>query len=80
MEFDYKWLDGEAREGFYVSSIMKRAWAAQIEMLQDIDEVCQQNNICYFADWGTLLGAVRHRGFIPWDDDLDICMLRKDFD
>lgn len=80
MEFNYKWLDGEAREGFYVSSIMKRAWAAQIEMLQDIDEVCQQNNICYFADWGTLLGAVRHRGFIPWDDDLDICMLRKDFD
>ena len=80
MEFDYKWLEGEARDGFYVSSMMKRAWAAQLEMLQDIDEACQQNNIRYFADWGTLLGAVRHRGFIPWDDDLDICMLRDDFD
>lgn len=48
--------------------------------MNDIDKVCRDNGIQYFADWGTLLGAVRHHGYVPWDDDVDICMKRQDYD
>ena len=77
MEFQEKFFESEVREGFYVTSMMKRSWAAQLEILKDVDKVCSKYGITYFADAGTLLGTVRHRGFIPWDDDLDICMMRK---
>ena len=49
-----------------------------VEMLVDIDEYCAANNLKYFLAYGTLLGAVRHKGFIPWDDDIDIMMPRQD--
>lgn len=49
-----------------------------VEMLVEIDKVCRNNNINYWIDFGTLLGAVRHGGFIPWDDDLDIAMPTED--
>ena len=74
-----EYFDDEVREGFFVSSMMKRYWAAQIKVLSEIDKVCRKYEIRWFADYGTLLGAVRHGGMIPWDDDMDICMLRKDW-
>ncbi len=60
-------------------SAIKQAWAAEIQVLNEIDKVCNELGIKYFVAMGTLLGAVRHAGFIPWDDDLDICMLRDDY-
>ncbi len=74
-----EYFNDEVREGFFVSSMMKRYWAAQIKVLSEIDRVCKKHGIRWFADCGTLLGAVRHGGMIPWDDDMDICMLRKDW-
>ncbi len=69
----------EVRNGFYIPTAIKQAWAASLDVLTEIDRVCEKYGIKYFADWGTLLGAVRHGGFVPWDDDLDICMLRDDY-
>lgn len=77
--FDDSYFAEEERDGFVISSMMKRVWAAQICVLEEIRRVCEMLHIPFFADWGTLLGAVRHHGFIPWDDDMDICMLRKDY-
>ena len=79
MELAKSFFEDEVRDGFYVTSDIKHAWAAQLEVLSDVDKACQDNGIQYFAEWGTLLGAVRHHGFIPWDDDMDICMKRADY-
>lgn len=78
-EFPESYFKGEEKEGFYVEEMMKRAWAAQIEVLELIDRICKEYEIPYFADWGTLLGTIRHKGFIPWDDDIDIVMKRDDY-
>lgn len=80
LEFNEGYFEEETREGFVISSMMKRAWAAQLEVLEEIRRVCELLDLSYFADWGTMLGAVRHQGFIPWDDDLDVGMLRADYE
>ena len=69
----------EVRDGFFIEKKMKCAWAAQLEVLYEIDRICRENGIQYFVDSGTLLGTVRHKGFIPWDDDIDIAMKRDDY-
>ena len=69
----------EIRNGFYIPTAVKQSWAAALDVLAEIDRICKAHDIKYFADWGSFLGAVRHGGFVPWDDDLDICMLRDDY-
>ena len=80
MKFPKEFFLDEVREGFYVPAMMKRAWAAEIEILFEIDKICEKHELHYCIDYGTLLGAIRHRGFIPWDDDIDIMMMREDYE
>ncbi len=58
---------------------LKRLQQTQLEILKVIDSFCKKHQIPYSLYAGTLLGAVRHKGFIPWDDDLDVCMRRRDY-
>lgn len=60
--------------------VLRMIQLVQLEMLIELDKICKANSIKYQLYSGTLLGAVRHKKFIPWDDDLDVCLLRKDYD
>lgn len=79
MEFSEDFFRKEVRCGFEIPEMMKRAWAAEMEVLQVLIDICDRNGVRYFADCGTLLGAVRHQGFIPWDDDIDIALMRNEY-
>ncbi len=76
------WILTENNKGvkYYTIPHLKKVQKYLLELLITIDNVAKANNIDYWIDGGTLLGAVRHSGFIPWDDDVDVCLLKKDYD
>ena len=70
---DFSCYNGEGTE-------LRKMQLRILEIMVEIDKICRQHDIKYWLDGGTLLGAVRHGGFIPWDDDLDICMMQEDYE
>ena len=70
----------EERDGYLVKSEMKQVWAVELDLLNEFARICRDYNLKWFAHAGTMLGAVRHHGFIPWDDDIDVVMPRSDYD
>jgi lipopolysaccharide cholinephosphotransferase len=59
---------------------LKKVWRVEMDLLQKLLDVCRQMGLTCWVDGGTMLGTVRHKGFIPWDDDIDVIMPRKDYD
>lgn len=70
----------EVRCDFLVDEKRKKLWAVEIDLLVEFDRVCKKHNLKYFLMGGSLIGAMRHNGFIPWDDDIDVAMLREDYE
>ncbi len=62
------------------SGLLRDIQLASVAILQDFDKICRENNIKFWLEFGSLLGAIRHKGFIPWDDDIDIGMMRADYE
>ena len=64
----------------YDEKTLRKVQENEIEILKDFIDICEKNNLVYFGIAGTAIGAIRHGGFIPWDDDIDVAMPREDFD
>ena len=78
--FEESYFNPETRCDFYVDTRRKQVWAVELDLLFEFDRVCKKHNLRYFLAYGTLLGAVRHKGFIPWDDDTDVLMPTEDYE
>lgn len=73
------YYNDEIREGYTVQKKQKQIWAIEIDLFCELKRVCDKYNLRMLSFAGTMLGAIRHKGFIPWDDDMDVCFLPEDF-
>lgn len=73
-------LDTEVRCGYTVTYKQKKVWAVELDLLSELLKVCKKHDIRVIAYAGTILGAIRHKGFIPWDDDIDVALTRPEFE
>lgn len=73
-------FEEEVRCGYRITRDMKEVWAVELDLLNEFMRVCNKHNLVFYADAGTMLGAVRHGGMIPWDDDIDVIMMRDQYD
>ena len=80
MEYDRDYIRPETRDDWPVDEKTKKVWYVLLDLMKQLDKLCAENNLRWYPLFGTLLGAVRHNGFIPWDDDVDIGMPREDYD
>jgi len=80
VELREDFFDEEIISNYRITKEMKQVWAVNLDLLEVFQKLCNKYELKYFAGFGTLLGAVRHQGFIPWDDDIDILMPRDDFE
>lgn len=79
IEIPEKFYESEERSGWHVWNNTKKVWSIELGLFDELERICKKHNIKYYAEGGTLLGAARHKGFIPWDDDMDFAMLRDDY-
>ena len=75
-----EFLREEVRNDFLVTTDRKKIWTVILDLILEFDRVCRKHDIKYYLDGGSLLGAIRHNGFIPWDDDIDVTMPREDYE
>lgn len=80
MYIDPTFFQEETRCGYLVTEKTKKIWATELSILEKFDQVCKKHHLTYYAFYGTLLGAVRHQGFVPWDDDIDVAMFRDEYE
>ena len=79
IELPEEFFREEIKNDFLITEDMKKVWAVELDLLNELLSVCRKYKLKIFVDGGTLLGAVRHNGFIPWDNDIDLIMPRPDY-
>lgn len=80
LSIDEDFYKEEIIDEYKVSEKTKKIWSVELDLYHELERVCNKHGIRFTVFAGTLLGAIRHNGFIPWDDGFDVCLERKEYD